>query len=348
MSTITLRSVKGSPLTNAEVDANFSNLNTDKLESADAVSTNTANKAVRRDASGNFSAGTITANLTGTASVATNIAGGLAGSIPVQSSANTTTLLPAGTAGQVLTATGGGTISWNTPTIPAGQSSGSSTTGYIGYAGLTSTPGQFDGSTTVPTANARLNYDGYFYATKFVGDGSSLTGVVSTSSVNATNSTNIAGGAAGSIPYQSSTNTTAFLSAGTAGQVLTSNGSSGIVWGDAISLLENKRLINANTASTSINLSLGDKATLFKVTVAANTTLTFANPPEVTNGESFSFTVMTVNDSTAGRALAFGNSIKWAGGILPPRTTAANAIDVWTFFIENGVYYGSLSMADVK
>lgn len=33
MSTITLRSVKGSPLTNAEVDANFSALNTDKIES---------------------------------------------------------------------------------------------------------------------------------------------------------------------------------------------------------------------------------------------------------------------------------------------------------------------------
>ena len=32
MSTITLRSVKGSPLTNAEVDANFSNLNTDKYQ----------------------------------------------------------------------------------------------------------------------------------------------------------------------------------------------------------------------------------------------------------------------------------------------------------------------------
>lgn len=32
MSTITLRSVKGSPLTNAEVDANFNNLNLDKLE----------------------------------------------------------------------------------------------------------------------------------------------------------------------------------------------------------------------------------------------------------------------------------------------------------------------------
>jgi hypothetical protein len=34
MSTITLRSVKGSPLTNTEVDNNFSNLNTDKLESS--------------------------------------------------------------------------------------------------------------------------------------------------------------------------------------------------------------------------------------------------------------------------------------------------------------------------
>lgn len=32
MSTITLRSVKGAPLTNTEVDNNFSNLNTDKSE----------------------------------------------------------------------------------------------------------------------------------------------------------------------------------------------------------------------------------------------------------------------------------------------------------------------------
>lgn len=32
MSSITLRSVKGSPLTNTEVDANFENLNTDKSE----------------------------------------------------------------------------------------------------------------------------------------------------------------------------------------------------------------------------------------------------------------------------------------------------------------------------
>lgn len=35
MSTIVTRSGKGSPLTNAEVDANFTNLNTDKLELSD-------------------------------------------------------------------------------------------------------------------------------------------------------------------------------------------------------------------------------------------------------------------------------------------------------------------------
>jgi hypothetical protein len=51
---------KGSPLTSVEIDANFNNLNDNKVEITDAVSTNTANKVVRRDASGNFSAGAIT------------------------------------------------------------------------------------------------------------------------------------------------------------------------------------------------------------------------------------------------------------------------------------------------
>jgi uncharacterized GH25 family protein len=63
MSTITLRNVKGSPLTNAEVDANFNNLNTDKVETANTTSDNVANKVVVRDADGNFAAGQITATL---------------------------------------------------------------------------------------------------------------------------------------------------------------------------------------------------------------------------------------------------------------------------------------------
>jgi len=108
---ITLRSTKGSPLTNAEVDANFSNistqialgqtaasytaadvlsklntvtgyaaasgLNSDTLTfnsgARSAASTNTANTIVARDASGNFSAGTITAALSGNATTATDL-----------------------------------------------------------------------------------------------------------------------------------------------------------------------------------------------------------------------------------------------------------------------------------
>jgi hypothetical protein len=44
MSTITIRSTKGSPLTNTEVDNNFSNLNNDKAEKGNNLSdlTNTA------------------------------------------------------------------------------------------------------------------------------------------------------------------------------------------------------------------------------------------------------------------------------------------------------------------
>lgn len=95
MASLTLRSIKGSPLTNNEIDANFTNLDTElstkltatdynaadiltKLKTVDgtgsgldadlldgrgAVSTNTPDTIVLRDGSGNFSANTITAAL---------------------------------------------------------------------------------------------------------------------------------------------------------------------------------------------------------------------------------------------------------------------------------------------
>jgi hypothetical protein len=59
---------KNSPLSNLEIDTNFINLNNDKLEATDASAVNLPNIVVRRDSSGNFAAGTITATLNGTAS----------------------------------------------------------------------------------------------------------------------------------------------------------------------------------------------------------------------------------------------------------------------------------------
>jgi hypothetical protein len=102
MATLVLRSVKGSPLTNTEVDTNFTNLNNDKLETsaytaADVLSklltvdgagsgldadtldgynqdtANTNNTIVRRDGTGNINVSTINGNLTGTASIATQV-----------------------------------------------------------------------------------------------------------------------------------------------------------------------------------------------------------------------------------------------------------------------------------
>jgi hypothetical protein len=94
----------------------------------DATSANTASKVVARDASGNFSAGTITAALSGnatsattattagsatTATTATNLAGGAASQIPYQTGAGATGFIANGTAGQVLTSADAGTPVWS-------------------------------------------------------------------------------------------------------------------------------------------------------------------------------------------------------------------------------------------
>lgn len=111
MATIVLRSVKGSPLTIAEADANFDNLNTEvgtklntsaytaadvltKVKTVDGVgsgldadlldglntsSTDTTGNSVVTRSSGNFSAGTITAALVG--NVTGNVTGNLTGTV---------------------------------------------------------------------------------------------------------------------------------------------------------------------------------------------------------------------------------------------------------------------------
>jgi len=116
----------------------------DKAELDAATNANTPATLVARDASGNFTAGTVTANLNGnatsatmatTATTTTNIAGGLEGSVPYQTAANATTLLAKGTAGQVLTMNAGATApQWSTPTT-------GTVTGVTGAAPIASSGG---------------------------------------------------------------------------------------------------------------------------------------------------------------------------------------------------------------
>jgi hypothetical protein len=85
----------------------------------DATDANTASKVVARDASGNFSAGTITATLSGNATSATNLAGGGAGQIPYNTGSAATAFLAAGTAGQLLQSNGTSAPSWVNVSSPS-------------------------------------------------------------------------------------------------------------------------------------------------------------------------------------------------------------------------------------
>jgi hypothetical protein len=98
--------------------------------------------------------------------------------------------------------------------------------------------------------------------------------------------------------------------------------------------------ITASTATTTVDLSTADT---FLITIAANTSLVFSNAP--TGGVMKSFNLILQNNITAGYAVAFPGSVSWAGGSTPPRTTSANARDLWAFFsIDGSTYAGSLSI----
>ncbi len=88
----------------------------------------------------------------------------------------------------------------------------------------------------------------------------SLSGITVGTATNATNATNIAGGGAGQIPYNSGASTTAFVSAGTSGQALLSNGSSAPSWGTL-------GVAAGGTGSTSLtanNVLLGNGTSAFQ------------------------------------------------------------------------------------
>jgi hypothetical protein len=166
------------------------------------------------------------------ATTATNLAGGIASQIPYQSAAGTTAFIANGTSGQFLQSNGTGAPTWATPTAYATVTDDTTTNGtrYPLYANQTS-----GNLATEYTSSTKLQYNpstGAFTSTSFTGAGTGLTGTASslsiggnaataTSATSATTSTNLAGGLAGYLPYQSAVNTTTFLAPGTNGYILT-------------------------------------------------------------------------------------------------------------------------------
>jgi len=253
------------------------------------TNSNTASAIVKRDASGNFAAGTITASLTGTASTATNLANGAAGSIPYQSGSGTTAFLASSTSGNVLTMSPGGLPTW----APAGTSTLASN-----LAG--------------GTAGA-LAYQSAVNTTSFLAAGTSGQVLTLTSSqlpawgtLNFPSSVaNITGGAAGSLPYQSASSTTAFLSAGSSGQVLALTSAQLPAWTTlgAVTSVANlsggaiNKIPYQSAASTTTFIDAPTASSYLKYTGSA---FAWANPvTTVSAGTGMSFTDITNTGSVA-------------------------------------------------
>ena len=171
--------------------------------------------------SGNAATATSATSAT-TATTATNLANGALGSVPYQSASGSTTFLVAGTAGQVLSTNGAAAPTWIGPsafldniTTTQGSLIYRNASGWVNLGPGTS--GQ-----VLQTGGAGANPSWL--------NQSSIAAGSATTATTATTSTNLAGGGAGYVPYQSGAGATSFVSAGTSGQVLTSNGSSAPTW----------------------------------------------------------------------------------------------------------------------
>ena len=94
-----------------------------------------------------------------------------------------------------------------------------------------------------------------------------------------------------------------------------------------------------NTGATpNIDISSGN---FVAATLNQNATFTFSNPPT----GACSFTLILSNDATPSRVITWPTAVKWPGGTIPVRTTAASKTDVYTFFtIDGGTnWYGNLA-----
>ena len=189
----------------------------------------------------------LTYTTAGLAGSTTNLANGGAGQIPIQNAAGSTTFIPSGAAGTVLQAQTSNTATWvSTGTMfvgnalnivggSAGQIHMQNAAGVTTFipAGSTGTilqAGSSNTATFVSTATIRVGY--------------------SDTATNATNSSNIIGGAAGQIHMQNAAGVTTFISTGTVGYVLTMGANSTASWAASAGL-------SAGNSTTATNIANG-------------------------------------------------------------------------------------------
>jgi hypothetical protein len=169
------------------------------------------------------------------ATSAINLSGGGANTIVYQSATGTTAYLANGTTGQVLGANTGGAPSW-----VAGGSNAYTRTEYTATAGQTT----FAVTYTVGYVQVYLNgvllaavdYTASSGTSVVLAAGAALNDVVeflafNTTPITTTSTSNLLGGTAGQVAYQSAPGATAFAGPGTTGQPLLSNGATAPTFG---------------------------------------------------------------------------------------------------------------------
>jgi len=268
----------------------------------DATSTNTVSKVVARDSSGNFAAGTITAALSGNASTATaaaNISAGAANQIPYQTGAATTSFIVAPTTAGTYLGWNGSAFAYSAISTPASVTFNN---GGSGDASGTS----FNGSTarTISYNTVGAPSTGGTGATGTWGISISGNAATATSATSATTATNLAGGSAGTIPYQSAAGTTVQLAAGTSTYLLQSNGAAAPSWVAPVAAANNGALTMAvsgtglsGSASFTANQAGASSFTVTSNATSANTASTI-----VARDASGNFTAGTITAALSGNA----------------------------------------------
>ena len=183
---------------------------------------------------GSITGNAATATTAASATTSTNLTGGSTGAIPYQTAAGATTFLASGTGVLV----GGSAPSYTTtPAILGTNITGTATGLSIGGNAATATTatnlaGGAEYSVPYQTASGSTAFvaagtSGYLYQTN---GGGSAPSWVAPSGLTVGYATNISGGVAGAVPYQSAVGTTGFTAAGTTDQVLLSGGTGSPTW----------------------------------------------------------------------------------------------------------------------
>ena len=263
--------------------------------------------------------------------------------------------LTAGTAISVSNGSGSITVTNTSPDQVVSLTGGGTTsiTGSYPNFNITSAD-QFVGTVTSVSGTGTVNgltLTGTVTSTGSLTLGGSLTGVDLTSQV--TGTLPIGNGGTGQTTYTNgqllignttgNTLTKATLTAGT--NITITNGTGSItVAAPSLMPLSAINALGNQTGSISINVSAHDT---FSLTLTGNVTISsFTGLPTTPYG----FTIITTQDATGGRSLTWPTGSKYAGGVVPPITTTANAVDIWNVYTyNNGSFYVvSLAVKDSK